>query len=227
MASILFKIVKFATPNSNATIWKTGKPFLNFLFHFSNLHQILNILKEKMIVIINVFPKLDTVNNFLRTLSKRLRFRTRFDSQYVKASQIVAKSPWERFYHIFSSFSWKLIWKMSPLLLGEILGLFVNTLTADAKCPVQDCENLQLSIQIQLSEKRKKFFNFLFHFWNLNQILNIWKEKIILIANVIRKLQTLKNFLRTLSQKRLFRTRIDSQHVKPFQRREKSPWDCF
>ena len=31
---------------------------------------------------------------------------------------------------------------MSPLVLGEILGAFVDTLTDDGKHPVQDCENL-------------------------------------------------------------------------------------
>ena len=40
---------------------------------------------------------------------------------------------------------------MSPLNLGEILVLFVNRLTANGKHPVQDCENLQLSVQMQLS----------------------------------------------------------------------------
>ena len=40
---------------------------------------------------------------------------------------------------------------MSPLVLGETLGLFVNILTADDKYPIQDCENFQLPIQIQLS----------------------------------------------------------------------------
>ena len=49
---------------------------------------------------------------------------------------------------------------MSPLVLGEILGVFVNTLTADGKYPVQGCENLQLPIQMQLSEKRKTFSEF-------------------------------------------------------------------
>ena len=42
---------------------------------------------------------------------------------------------------------------MSPLGLGEILQVFVNTLTPDGKYPVQDCENLQLPIQMQLSQK--------------------------------------------------------------------------
>ena len=45
-------------------------------------------------------------------------------------------------------------------MLGEILGVFVNTLTADGKYPVQGCENLQLPIQMQLSEKRKTFSEF-------------------------------------------------------------------
>ena len=53
-----------------------------------------------MIIIANVFPKLQTVKNFVRRLSKKLRFRTRFDSQRVKASQMFAISPWERSYHV-------------------------------------------------------------------------------------------------------------------------------
>ena len=42
---------------------------------------------------------------------------------------------------------------MAPLLLGEIFGVSVNTLTADGKYFVQDCENLALPIQMQLSKK--------------------------------------------------------------------------
>ena len=49
---------------------------------------------------------------------------------------------------------------MSPLVLGEILGVFVNTLTADGKYPVQGCENLQLPIQMQLSDKQNNFSQF-------------------------------------------------------------------
>ena len=49
---------------------------------------------------------------------------------------------------------------MSPLVLGEILRVFVNRLTADDKYRVQDCENLPLPIQMQLSEKRKTFSQF-------------------------------------------------------------------
>ena len=76
---------------------------------------------------------------------------------------------------------------MSPAVLGESVGVFVNTLTADGKYPVQGCENLQLPIQMQLSEKQKTFSEFFFHFLNLHQILNIFKKKMIVIANVFPK----------------------------------------
>ena len=46
-----------------------------------------------MIVIANVFLKLQTVKILVRPLSKKRRFRTRIDSEHVKASQILANSP--------------------------------------------------------------------------------------------------------------------------------------
>ena len=49
---------------------------------------------------------------------------------------------------------------MCPLVLSEIVGVFFNTLTDDDKYPVQDCKNLPLPIQMQLSEKRKTLFQF-------------------------------------------------------------------
>ena len=57
----------------------------------------------------------------------------------------------------FSSFRGKLIWKTSPVVFGEIVGVFLNTLTSDGKYPVQGCENFQLAFHTQLSEKRKPF----------------------------------------------------------------------
>ena len=160
MANIFFKIARICHSQFKCKYLKNEKLFLNFLFHFWNLHQIFNILKEKMIVISNVFPKLQTVKNLVRTLSKRRRFRARFDSQHVKAFRTLAKSPWKHLYHVSSSFTGKSIWKMSHLVLGEVLWVFAITLTPDGKYPVQDCKNLKLPIQMQLSEKRKTFSDF-------------------------------------------------------------------
>ena len=55
---------------------------------------------------------------------------------------------------------------------------------------------------------------FSFHFWNLHQILNISRKKMIVIAALVRKLQTVKDLFRSLSKIHLFRTPFDSQHVK-------------
>ena len=148
---------EFATPKWDAIFRKTKNFIFNFLLHFWNLHQSLTILKEKMIVIANIFSKLQTVKIFLRKLSQEHRFRTGFGSQHMKASQMLAKFPWERFYHVFWSFSVKLIWKVSPLVLGQILGVFVKTLTSDGKYLVQGSEKLQLSIHMRLFEKQKTF----------------------------------------------------------------------
>ena len=86
---------------------------------------------------------IQTVKYLFGPLSKKRRFRTSFDSQHVKESQTFVKSAWEHFYHIFSSL-WleKMIWKISPLLEFEIIGVFVNTLTGDEKYVVPECENL-------------------------------------------------------------------------------------
>ena len=87
---------------------------------------------------------------------------------------------------------------MSPLVLGEVLVVFFHRLIANGKYPVQDCENLQLPIQMQLSQKQNIFLNFLIRFRNLRQILNILKKRKIVIANVFPKLQTVEILVRLL-----------------------------
>ena len=83
----------------------------------------------------------------------------------------------------FLSFSVKLISKLSLPVSGEILAVFVNTLTPVRKHPVQGCENFPLQIQMHLSEKQRTFSEPFLHFLNLHQILNILKKKMIVIAN--------------------------------------------
>ena len=52
----------------------------------------------------------------------------------------------------------------SPLVMHEILRLFVNTLTADDKPYRLNRDNLTQSIQMQLSQKQKTFSQFFFEF---------------------------------------------------------------
>ena len=42
-------------------------------------------------------------------------------------------------------------WEISPLLNFQMLGVFVNTLTADENYPFGDSGNLKFTIQMQLS----------------------------------------------------------------------------
>ena len=103
---------------------------------------------------------------------------------------------------------------MSPLVLGEILGVFLKTLTADGKYRVQGCGNMQLPIQMQLSEKQKIFSEIFIPFLESTSNFKHFEKKMIIIANAFPKLQTVNILVRPLSKKRRFRTRFDNQHVK-------------
>ena len=73
MANILVKIGRIWNSQCKCNYLKNGKPFLNFLFHFWNLHQFLNILRKNMMVIADIFPKLQTVENFVSPFCNKRR----------------------------------------------------------------------------------------------------------------------------------------------------------
>ena len=129
--------------------WKQ-KSFSRFFIPFMESPSNFEHFRKKKILIANVFPKLMTVQGLVTPLSIQRRLKTFFDHQHVKRSQTLVKSSWDDFYHIFSSLWGEIIWKTSPSLKFRIIGLFVNTLTADYEYPVPDCENLLLPIQIML-----------------------------------------------------------------------------
>ena len=92
MASILFNIARIWNSQFKCNYLENEKLFPNFLFHFWDIHQILNILIKKMMVIANVFPNVQTVKNFVTPLYKKRRFEARLDSGHVKVSRILSKS---------------------------------------------------------------------------------------------------------------------------------------
>ena len=84
-------------------------------------------------------------------------------------------------------------------------------MTANDKYPFPDLENLLSPTQLQLSFKLKTFSNFFFcYFLNLHQILNILKKKMIVIATLFRKLQTVKDLVRPLFKKQCFGNSFDN-----------------
>ena len=99
MRSILFGIVRICTSLFKCNYVKNKKLFPKFLFRLQNLHEILNIFEKKMIA--NVFPKLQTVKDLVKPLSRKSRFRTSFDSQDVNGCQRLVKSAGEHFHYIF------------------------------------------------------------------------------------------------------------------------------
>ena len=126
-------------------------------------------------------------------MSKRSRFRGPFDNQHGKRVEPMFKSIWQHLYHIHPSLPSQLNWKKSLFFTCQILGLLVDTLTANENYPVLNRDNLTIPIQMQLSQKRKSFC-FLLDFWKLGEILNILTKKMMLIDFVISKLRTPKRY---------------------------------
>ena len=101
-----------------------------------------------MIITTNVFPEFKTGKDLVRQVSKKHRFRTPFDNQHVKGSQTPVESAWQHFYQKSPSLWAKLVWKMYVLDICEILGGFLNTLAVHDKCPLPNCQNFPLPIQM-------------------------------------------------------------------------------
>ena len=77
---------------------------------------------------------------------------------------------------------------MSALVISEIFRLFGNTLTPDIKYSRRNMRTFWQHLQTPLSQKRKTFFDFLLHFWNVHEIENILKKKKSILAELLPKL---------------------------------------
>ena len=90
--------------------------------------------------------KITDSENVVRKMSKKPRFREPFDKKHFKGAQAVLKSSSQHLYAIDSSLPSQYTWKKSLLLTCQILGLLVNTLTADEKYLVLHIDNLTIPI---------------------------------------------------------------------------------
>ena len=77
---------------------------------------------------------------------------------------------------------------MSALVTSEIFRLFGNRLTPDVKYSRRNMQTFWQQFQTPLSQKRKTFFDFVFHFWNVHEIENILKKKKSILAQLLPKL---------------------------------------
>ena len=117
----------------------------------------MNIFKNKMTLIAEVFPKLRTPKNMVGSISKKSRFKGSFWKQHGKQVQTLFKFERHNIYHIYWSL-WRQLTSKKPLLVTwKISNLFPNKLSADGKYSLLTWDNLTQRIQMQLSQKQKHF----------------------------------------------------------------------
>ena len=121
----------------------------------------------------------------------------------------------------------EIIWKITAWLKFEIIRLFVNTWTPMISILFQIVRIRHCVLKSSYIKNKKDFLGVLFHLRNLHQILNIFKKKKILIANVFPKLATLQALVTPLTIQRRLKTSFESHHVKRFQTQVKSSWELF
>ena len=114
-------------------------------------------LKKRMTLIAEVFPKLRTWKNLVRSMSKKSRFKGSFGKQHGKRAKTLLKFAWQHLYHIYWSLWRQLTFKKFLLVICKISRLFPNTLSAHCKYSLLKRDNLTQPIQMQLSRKQKTF----------------------------------------------------------------------
>ena len=120
----------------------------------------MNIFKKKMALLAEVFPKLGTPRDKVRSTSKKSPFKGSFGKKHGKRPQTLLKFIWQDLYHIYWSLWMQLTCKKSLLVICKISRLFINTLSADGKNSLLNRDNLTQPIQMQLSGKQKTFSQF-------------------------------------------------------------------
>ena len=111
-----------------------------------------------MTLIPDVFPKLRTQKNLVRSMPKKYGFS--FKKQHGKCAQTLLKCQGQLLYHIYWSLWRQLSYKKSLLVICKISRLFPNTLSADGKYSLLNRDSLTQPIQMQLSRKQKTFSEF-------------------------------------------------------------------
>ena len=107
-----------------------------------------------------VFPKLRSPKNKVRTMSIKSCFKGSFPKQHGKLAQTLSKFGCQQLYHIYWSLCRQLSQKKSLLVICKISRLFPNTLGANGKYSLFKRDNLTEPIQIQVSRKQKTFSEF-------------------------------------------------------------------
>ena len=110
-----------------------------------------------MTLIADVFLKLRTPKNMVRSMPKKSSFRGCVERRHGKCAKTLLKFEGQLVYHIYRSLRRILSYKKFLLVICKISRLFPNTLTADGKYSHFDRDNLTQRIPMHLSQKQKNF----------------------------------------------------------------------
>ena len=113
-----------------------------------------------MTLIAEVFPKLRSPKNKVRSISIKSRLKGSFGKQHGKRNQTLLKFAWQHLYDIYWSLWTGFSYKKSLLVICKISRLFPNTLSADGKYSNFKRDNLRQRIYMQVSRKQKPFSQF-------------------------------------------------------------------
>ena len=178
-----------------------------------------------MTLIADVFPKLRTQKNLVRSMPKKSPFKGSFKKQHGKYAQTLLKCEGQLLYHIYWSLLTQLSYKKYLLVICKISRLFINTLSADGKYSLFNRDTLTQPIHMQLSGKEKTFSHLFSEFLKSNwKFEHFQKKKISLIGYVFPKLWTPKNLVKSMSKKSQFKGSFGKQHGKRAQILLKFPW---
>ena len=115
-------------------------------------------------------------------------------------------------------------YKISFLVISEILGLFGNTLTTDHMNFPHNRESSCKRFKGHFQKNQKYFLNCFLHLQNLHKILVILKKKISSIAQMSLKLLTLIYMVTWTPQSSRFRTPLRNRSVHRSETLKTSPW---
>ena len=181
-----------------------------------------------MTLIADVFPKLRTRKNIVRSMPKKFRFKGSFEKQHVECAQTLLKCEGQLLYHIDWSVLRQFCYKKCLLVICKISRLFPNRLSADGKYSLLNRDNLTHPIQIQVSRKQKTFSEFFSALLKSNlKFEHFQKKKMSLISDGFPKLRTPKNMVKSMSKISHFKGSFGKQHGKRAQKLVKFACSTF
>ena len=167
-----------------------------------------------MTLIADVFPKLRTPKNMVRSMPKKSCFTGFVEKQHGKCPQTLFKFSGQPLYHIYWSLGSQMSYKKSLLVICKISKLFPNTLSAVAKYYLLDRDNLTQPNQMELSRKQKTLPQFFCSFLKSTLNFEHFQSKMTLTADLFPKLPTPKNMVRSMPKMSRFRGFVEKQHGK-------------